>query len=152
MRIVEAGRAASRWSRAEPFNSIQTIATRKAGTTAMQWRLIVFWSPRILALVFAVFMSLFALDVFNERLGLWRTLAALLFHLIPTAIVLVILAVSWRWGIVGTVLFSALGAHYIFSTRGQMHWSAYAVIAGPLFLLALLFLVDWLTRVRLRPN
>ena len=55
---------------------------------------ILFWTPRILGILVAIFISLFALDVFGEGYGFWETLAALAMHLIPTSIVLIILALA----------------------------------------------------------
>ena len=60
---------------------------------------LLFWTPRIICLLFAAFISLFALDVFEENHGFWNTLLALSLHLIPTAILLLILATSWRLGL-----------------------------------------------------
>jgi hypothetical protein len=34
-------------------------------------RRLLFWSPRVLCVAFAIFLSLFALDVFSEGLGVW---------------------------------------------------------------------------------
>ena len=102
-----------------------------------------FWTPRILCLVFAGLLSLFALDVFEENHGFWNTALALLLHLIPTAISLLILALSWRWEWIGGVLFPALGAIYLVAFWGRFHWSAYAIISGSLFLLGGLFLLSW---------
>jgi len=107
-----------------------------------------FWSPRVLCIAFALFLSLFALDVFNEGLGLWKTILALSIHLIPTAFVLVVLAVSWRWEWVGGVLFIAAGILYL--TRMWHHPAAVAGISGPLFLVGALFLLHWLKRVEIR--
>jgi hypothetical protein len=111
---------------------------------------ILFWTPRILCLLFAGFISLFALDVFGGNHGFWNTLLALLRHLIPTGILLLILAVAWRWEWIGGLLFSALGALYIIGMWGRFHWSAYAVISGPLFLLGALFLLGWKYRSEIR--
>ena len=36
-----------------------------------------FWAPRILALCFSAFISLFALDVFEKNRGGWDTVVAL---------------------------------------------------------------------------
>ncbi len=113
------------------------------------WKPLLFWTPRILCLLFAVFLSLFALDVFTEGYGFWKTILALLIHLIPTWIILVILAVSWRWEWAGALLFTSLGIFYMVSTRWRMHWSAYALISGPLFVVAAMFLIDWVYRARL---
>ena len=108
------------------------------------------WTPRILCLLFAVFLSLFALDVFGQGFGFWETVLALLMHLIPTGIVLVVLAVSWRWERIGAILFMALGIWYLLTAWGRFHWSAYVVIAGPLLLVGVLFLASWLNRTRMQ--
>jgi APA family basic amino acid/polyamine antiporter len=56
---------------------------------------LLYWTPRGLCLAFALFLSLFAMDVFGEGLGFWRTLFALFMHLIPVFVVLLILALAW---------------------------------------------------------
>lgn len=110
------------------------------------------WTPRILCLLFAGFISLFALDVFEENRGFWNTAIALLIHLIPTGILLLILALSWRWEMIGGLLFPALGAFYIIAFWGRFHWSAYAIISGSLFMLGGLFLLSWNSRRRNRQD
>lgn len=103
----------------------------------------IYWTPRILCLLFAAFISLFALDVFDGSHGFWQTALALIMHLIPTAILLVLLAVAWRWEWVGAVLFPGLGLLYIVMAWGKFPGSVYALIAGPLFLVGILFWVAW---------
>ena len=104
------------------------------------------WTPRILCLLFAAFISLFALDVFGENHGFWPTTLALLMHLLPTGFLLLVLALSWRWEWIGGVLFPALGGVYLVAFWGRFHWSVYLLIAGPLFLLGTLFLLSWRQR------
>jgi hypothetical protein len=104
---------------------------------------LLFWLPRALCILYAVFISLFALDVFGEGYGFWEMILGFLIHLIPTGIVLVILAISWRWEWVGGILFIALGMAYLVTSWNKFHWSAYVVISGPLFLIGILFLVSW---------
>ena len=106
-----------------------------------------FWSPRIFCIAFAIFLALFALDVFNEHLGFWGTLLALVMHMKWPASVIALLALAWQWEWVGTVLFATLGFYYDSSVRGHLDWKL--VISGPLFLLALLFLVNWLKHAEL---
>jgi hypothetical protein len=113
---------------------------------------VLFWTPRALCLLFAVFLSLFALDVFGEGRGPWGTLVALFMHLIPTWIVLIVLAISWHREWAGAILFAALGVRYLVMAWGRFHWSAYVVISGPLFLVGTLFLIDWLYQARLGAN
>jgi len=109
---------------------------------------LIFWSPRVLCIAFAIFLSLFALDVFNEGLSVGNTILALLIHLIPAAIIVLVLAVAWRWEWVGGVLFIAAGILYL--TRMWHHPSAVAGISGPLFLLGALFLINWSKRGEIR--
>jgi hypothetical protein len=111
---------------------------------------VVFWMPRILCVLFAVFISLFALDVFGAGCGFWGTIVALLMHLVPTAIILVALAIAWRWEWIGAVLFVALGVWYVIMAWGKFDWVTYLLIAGPLFLLGALFMVNWFYRAELR--
>jgi hypothetical protein len=117
---------------------------------SVKW--VVFWTPRILCLLFAMFISLFALDVFGQGYGFWGTIFAFVMHLIPTAIVLVVLAVAWRWEWVGAILFAALGVWYIVMAWGKFDWITYLLIAGPLFLIGALFLANWFYRAELRPS
>jgi hypothetical protein len=110
--------------------------------------LLLFWTPRIFCILFALFLSLFALDVFNESLGFWKTTLAFLKHLIPTYLVIAVLIASWRWEWIGGVLFISLGLLYLKMWHG--HWSAYLVISGPLFLLGGLFFLNWFYRHEIR--
>jgi hypothetical protein len=109
-------------------------------------RRFLFWAPRILCLLFAGFISMFALDVFDGNHGFWNALLALLIHLIPTGLLLLLLAVAWRWEWIGALCFSALGVFYLVAFWGRFPWSVYAIIAGPLFLLGALFLLGWSRR------
>ena len=111
---------------------------------------LLFWSPRVLCIAFALFVSLFALDVFHEGLGVVKTIAALSVHLIPTAIIVVVLAVAWHWEPVGGVLFIVLGILYLIRARHHPSWVA--VISGPLFLVGVLFVVNWWKRAEIRAN
>jgi hypothetical protein len=48
------------------------------------------------------------------------------------------------------LLFAALGVLYLVWAWGKFHISAYIFISGPLFLLAGLFLANWILRKKLR--
>ena len=80
----------------------------KSGTRTPVEQLL-YWAPRVLCIVTAIFISLFALDVFNEGKGFWGRAVALLIHLIPTFLILVVLSVSWRREWIGGVLFPRVG-------------------------------------------
>ena len=50
----------------------------------------------------------------------------------------------------GGVLFFGLGLFYMVWSWGRFHWGAYAAISGPLFLVGILFLLNWIFRKELR--
>jgi hypothetical protein len=111
---------------------------------------LLFWAPRILCILFAVFISIFALDVFEEGYGFWKTILALLIHLIPTWIIVIVLVVSWHREWVAAILFNALAALYIVWYWGKFPWVNYLALSGPLFLVGVLFLINWVYRTELR--
>jgi hypothetical protein len=112
---------------------------------------VLFWAPRILCLLFAVFISLFALDVFSEHYSVGDTILALLIHLIPTAMILGILAISWRWEWASGALLIGIAVWYCVTAAGafqtprfaRAHWDWCLTIGGPALLSGALFLIDW---------
>jgi hypothetical protein len=113
---------------------------------------LLFWTPRILCMLFAAFTSMFALDVFGEGYSFWNTILALLMHLVPVFFLILILVLSWRWAWVGGIVFPSLGVLYIVMAWHRFPWSVYAIIAGPLFLLGILFWINWIYRAELKAN
>ncbi len=111
---------------------------------------VLFWTPRVLCILLAMFLSVFALDVFSEVNGIWQTIGALLLHLVPVYLVVIVLVIAWRREWVGAILFIALGLFFLVSYLGRMHWSAYLAIPGPLVLIGVLFLFNWIYRAQLR--
>jgi hypothetical protein len=111
---------------------------------------ILFWSPRALSVLFALFISLFALDVFGEGYSFWNTVLAFAIHLIPTAVILILLVIAWRWEWIGGVAFLILAAYYIFLAWGKFPVSVYFVISGPMVVISILFFVNWKYRTKMR--
>lgn len=106
------------------------------------WRRTLFWAPRVLTVAFALFLSLFALDVFSQGYGFREAVLALLMHLVPSFLVLIFLAVAWRWPRIGGLVFLALGAAYAVDQIDEP--VAVLGISGPLFLVGLLWIVSGL--------
>jgi len=113
---------------------------------------ILYWLPRVLGILFVLFVSIFALDVFGQGYGFWETLLALLVHLIPSFILLAVVALAWRWGWVGAILYTGFGVWYLISSWGKFHWSVYLIMVGIPVFTGLLFLADWWYRRRLTSN
>ena len=110
-----------------------------------------FWTPRALSIAFIAFVGSFALDVFGEGRDFSGTMLALVIHLIPALVLTAILVLAWRWEWIGAALYAAAGALYVVTVfRGRISpgvkltWIL--TIAGPAFLLAIMFLAGWLKR------
>ena len=118
-----------------------------------------FWTPRALSIVFIAFLSLFAMDVFDEHLGLWRTVLALTMHLIPSFVLIAALVLAWRWEWIGAALYAAAGLLYVGWVVSMSRPVPAAIrliwvltIAGPAFVIAGLFLANWLKRGDIRAH
>jgi hypothetical protein len=114
-----------------------------------------FWAPRALSIAFIAFLGLFALDVFGEGYGFWKTLLALTMHLIPNFVLIAVLVLAWRWEWIGAALYAAAGTLYVIMVvlrplPPAIKLSWILTIAGPAFVVAALFLVNWLKRGELR--
>jgi hypothetical protein len=110
----------------------------------------VYWTPRILSIVFIIFLALMSLDVFDENYGFWQTIVALLIHNIPSFILLIVVIISWEYEIVGGVAFILAGiAQMIFSVvRADVEpwyisFLASLMIDVPAFIIGILFLIGW---------
>jgi len=111
----------------------------------IQQKSVIFWAPRILSILFIIFLALFALDVFEEGRGFWGTALALFIHLIPNFVLVIILILSWKWEWIGGILYIAAGIFYLVAVRNQ-HISAYICISGTAFLIGVLFLIGWFSK------
>jgi len=117
-------------------------------------RQFLFWSPRVLSILYIVFLSLFSLDVLGEKQGFWPVLVALTIHLIPSMILIVGLILAWRWEWIGTAIYATAGVLYLslvmpraLSPVLKMDWIL--IISGPAFVVAALFLANWLKHAEL---
>ncbi len=57
---------------------------------------------------------------------------------------------AWRWEWIGAILFIALALFYLVWTGGRFPWIVYLLVIGPLVLMSVLFLLNWIYRAQLR--
>jgi hypothetical protein len=109
---------------------------------------LLFWTPRILGIIFVLFLMMFSLDVLQPGLTAWQIAIGLLIHNIPALFLLIILIISWKHEIVGGIVFILAGLFYILmlAMNPKFEWymlSWSATIAGPAFLTGILFIMNW---------
>lgn len=109
---------------------------------------ILFWTPRVLTIIFILFISLFALDSFEGERSILEKLGAFLIHLIPGIVLVLLLIIAWRHEWIGALVFFLLGIAYIVFAWGKFGIAAYVGISGPLFLISILFWLNWMITKR----
>jgi len=113
----------------------------------------VYWTPRVLSIIFLVFLAMFSLDIFDMELNFWQTLLGLFMHNIPVLILLFVLIISWKREIVGAIVFILAGIFYaILAINAANTWlmalAWIAQISGPAFIIGGFFLANWLKKRR----
>jgi hypothetical protein len=111
---------------------------------------VLLWSPRILAILFALFISLFALDVFDGKSGIIETMIGFAIHLIPTGIIALTIILSWRREWIGGIIFLFLPAFYIYSMWGRFPLSVYLIMCTPMAVIGILYFLNWRVRKGVR--
>jgi hypothetical protein len=93
-------------------------------------------------MLFAGFVSVFALDVFDNGLD-WLALTGFLIHLTPVYLLVAILVVAWRHEWIGAIFYPILAGIYILVAPGFPP-SVYLIMMTPLLLLGGLFFAHWI--------
>ncbi|HEY7567230.1 MAG TPA: hypothetical protein VH762_06640, partial [Gemmatimonadaceae bacterium] len=106
-----------------------------------QTHFLLLWAPRILGIAVSVFLGMFALDAFEANRPLAPALADFAIHLAPAALVLAIVAASWRRPWIGGVGFVLLAVAYALNGKSRLDWIV--AISGPLLAVGVLFLWSW---------
>jgi len=102
---------------------------------------IMYWLPRVLTIIFILFMGMFSLDVFEGNDSLGNKMLGFLMHNIPVLIIIVILIIAWRNEIIGGVLLmlAALTGSYFYHSFTGNPWSL--VVLAPFFCTGILFVI-----------
>lgn len=108
----------------------------------------IYWTPRILSIIFICFLTSFSFDVILPGLSLKQIITGMLLHNVPTFILIAVLVIAWKYEIVGGIAFITAGLLYIiFTARAEIAWyiklSWSLTISGPAFIIGVLFLMNW---------
>jgi hypothetical protein len=107
---------------------------------------VILWAPRVVGIGLAVFLALFAADIFMEDRGILGTLVAIMMHLVPSIVVLALVFVGWKHEGLAAVGFVALAILYAATMRERLAWIA--LVSTPLEIVSALFFYSWWVRTR----
>jgi hypothetical protein len=103
--------------------------------------------------MFLCFLAVFSLDMISPGLSFWQIAAGLFIHNIPVFILLIILLISWKREIVGGIVFIIVGIFFTVRMLATMIMNQFEleglfqfIIAGPAFLIGILFIINWLKK------
>ena len=100
------------------------------------------WLPRIAAILFTLFISLFAGDAGEGE----ARMMDLLMHLLPTLFCALIIVLAWQREWLGAVVFLALFVFYAWWAWDHLQWVL--LIGSPMLLIAGLYGWAWVVRKR----
>jgi len=113
------------------------------------------WAARILCILAIAFVSLFALDVFEQG-SLGQKIIAFLLHMIPSFVLIIVLIIAWKREIVGGIAIALIGlatAPFVYNLNYHRSLSASiglknaALLCVPFILVGVLFIISyWLHR------
>ena len=107
---------------------------------------LLYWTPRILAILAILFMMMFSLDCFE--MGGTDALICLVMHNIPAFIIIAALVIAWKWELAGGILFvivSFAGAIYFNGFGGN--WGVLPIMI-PFLLTGILFILYYFYYLR----
>jgi hypothetical protein len=109
------------------------------------------WMPRILCFLAIPFISMFAMDAFEDGQSLWQQLLGFFMHLIPTFILIAFFIIAWKWELIGGIIFSVIGlglSPFIFIMNYHMNhnfWMSFFIIlmiTFPFLVIGILFMIS----------
>jgi len=103
-------------------------------------------APRAVGILAILYLSMFALDVFQPGEPWLSILIALAIHLIPSAVLVVVLVIAWRAELVGGIMFVVVSL-VPFALLRNPFW-VNLLLAAPFTLTGVLFIAEYWMRGR----
>ena len=110
---------------------------------------IIFWLPRVLAILIVLFLTMFSFDVFGGQSSLWSMIAGFFIHSIPSITLLLLLIISWHRPKLGGIMFLTFAGIFMIVYLITM-WERFGlrvfplllILDGPIILTGILFFQD----------
>jgi hypothetical protein len=107
---------------------------------------IIYWTPRVLSIIYILFLSIFSLDVFAEGYSIPQALVAFFMHLIPAIIVLLAFLFATKKPLYGGISFLILAFAFSVFFMQNANMQTFVIIGSililPLLLIGILFILN----------
>ena len=112
----------------------------------MSIKTLVQWSPRVLSILFTLFLSMFSFDVFEMAAPWYELLLGFLIHNFPSLILAIVIFLAWKRPLIGSIVFAAAGLFYVilvFTNQGLEDWLSVVILGLPAFVISILYYMDY---------
>jgi len=109
-------------------------------------RAVLVWTPRLLLILFALFLIPFSFDVFKQGRSATQIAIAFIVHNIPSVCLGLVVFAAWRREWIGFLACLLVAVAWIVWAWGRFPPPTYFIMSGPLFLIAALYAADWWLR------
>lgn len=120
-----------------------------------------YWAPRVLCILAIAFFSLFALDSFDPELSLVQQVVGFVIHMIPSAVLALLLWMAWKRELAGGIIFiliSLLLTPVVFIGNYNNNHSLWIsttivlMVTFPFFVVGVLFLLSRRAKLRAKQD
>lgn len=120
-----------------------------------------YWAPRVLCILAIAFFSLFALDSFDPELSLVQQVGGFVIHMIPSAVLALLLWMAWKRELAGGIIFiliSLLLTPVVFIGNYNNNHSLWIsttivlMVTFPFFVVGVLFLLSRRAKLRAKQD
>lgn len=101
---------------------------------------ILYWIPRVLGIVYILFISIFAADVFSEFKG-FELVLALFMHLIPSFVLIGLLIWAWKKPFAGGIAWVVLSLIFTIFFKTYQDVIVFLLISVPVLLAGIFFII-----------
>ncbi len=107
--------------------------------------------PRIICIAAILFVSIFALDAFEEGKSIVEQITAFLIHLIPSFVLIVFLIIAWKRELIGGIIFCAVALIFtpiVFThnlNANHSVWMSIGIISSitlPFLIVGIMFIIS----------
>ena len=108
------------------------------------------WVPRILMVLFIIFLTLFSFDVFEMEGSIWTKVGAFVMHSIPSIVLAAFVVVTWKVPLIVGIVDLVLAVAYTVLVWSQGNPQMAPGLALPLAIVGVLFIVAYVLERKAR--
>lgn len=116
---------------------------------------LLYYTPRFAGVLMIIFVSLFALDVFEIGESFWRQLLGFVIHAAPAIILAILMFFAWKRPVIGFVIFGLAAVVFLrFVFNQDFGPGNFVMFVSPLALISAMFWMNWKWGevIRLKPQ